>query len=143
MLRYRLVVGIRYQELSKKLQLDPHLTLEKTKKTIRQKKLLENNTTYCKEMILRSLLWKKSDMESSTGSHPDQIRPQYVQRDNNSKCMNRLDNSLCTRCGCSKHYRGEMWPASSARCQRCVTRGHYIAQCFSRKVFASTIVCLY
>ena len=65
-------MGIRHQELSKKLQLDPHLTLEKTKKTIRQKKLLENNTISCKEMIVRSLLWKKSDMESSTGSHPDQ-----------------------------------------------------------------------
>ena len=50
----------------------PNLTLEKTKKTIRQKKLLENNTTSCKEMIVRSLLWKKSDMESSTGGHPDQ-----------------------------------------------------------------------
>ena len=72
MLRDRLVMGIRHQELSKKLQLDPDSTLEKTKKTIRQKKLLENNTTSFKEMILRSLLWKKSDMESSTGSHPDQ-----------------------------------------------------------------------
>ena len=35
LVRDRLVVGIRDQELSKKLQLDPDLTLEKTKKTIR------------------------------------------------------------------------------------------------------------
>ena len=34
LLRDRLVVGIRDQKLSKKLQLDPDLTLEKTKKTI-------------------------------------------------------------------------------------------------------------
>ena len=57
--------------------------------------------------------------------------------DTNSKCMNSADNSLCTRCGCSKHYRGEMCPASSARCQRCDKRGHYSAQCFSRKASAS------
>ena len=37
-LRGRLVVAMRDQELSKKLQLDPDLTLEKTKKTIRVKK---------------------------------------------------------------------------------------------------------
>ena len=36
MLRDWLVVGIRHQILSKKLQLDPDLNLKKTKKTIRQ-----------------------------------------------------------------------------------------------------------
>ena len=61
----------------------------------------------------------------------------YIQRDTNSKCMNRADNSLCTRCGCSKHYRMEMCPASSARCHKCDKRGHYSAQCFSRKASAS------
>ena len=41
MFRDRLVVGIRDQELSEKLQLDSELTLEKAKKTIRQKEAVK------------------------------------------------------------------------------------------------------
>ena len=41
LLRDSLIVGIRDQELSKKLQFDTDLTLEKTKKTIRQKEAVK------------------------------------------------------------------------------------------------------
>ena len=41
LLRDRLVVGIRDQELSKELQFDPDLALKKTKKTIRPKKAVK------------------------------------------------------------------------------------------------------
>ena len=138
LLRDRLDVGIRDQELSKKLQLDPDLTLEKTKKTIRQKEavkeqhyILQGNDAW--EPTLEEVrygMWHRKPPRP-------EVRPQYIQRDTNSKCMNRADNSLCKRCGCSKHYRGEMCPASSARCHRCDKRGHYSAQCFSRKASAS------
>ena len=73
-------MGIRDQELSKKLQLDPDLTLEKTKKTIRQKEAVKEQHYILQEMILRSLLWKKSDMESGTGSHPDQRSDHTIYR---------------------------------------------------------------
>ena len=53
LLRDELVVGFRDQELSKKLQLDPDLILEKTKKIIRQMKLSKNDTIFCKGMILK------------------------------------------------------------------------------------------
>ena len=124
--------------MSKKLQLDPDLTLEKTKKTIRQKKSCQR-TTY----ILQGNDTKEPTPEEvrcgkwyRKPPRPE-VRPQYIQRDTNSKCMNRADNSLCTRCGYSKHYRGEMCPASNVRCHRCDKRGHYSARCFSRKASAS------
>ena len=106
-------MGIRDQELSKKLQLDPDLTLEKTKNTIRQKEavkeqqyILQGNDT--KEPSLEEVRYGKWHRKPPR----PEVRPQYMQRDTNSKCMNRADNSLCTR-------------------------GHYSAQCFSRKASAS------
>ena len=51
MIRDRLVVGIRDTSLSGRLQIDPELTLEKAKKTVRQKEavteqqLLKGDTT--------------------------------------------------------------------------------------------------
>ena len=64
LLRDRLFVGIRDQELSNKLQLDPDLTLEKTKKTIRQKEavkeqryILQGNDT--KEPFLEEVRYGK------------------------------------------------------------------------------------
>ena len=104
LLRDRLVVGIRDQELSKKLQLDLDLTLEKTKKTIRQKEvvkehhhILQGNDT--KEPTLEEVRYGKWHRKPPR----PEVRPQYMQRDTNNKCMNRPDSSLCTRCGCSKH----------------------------------------
>ena len=44
MLRDRLVVGIRDQELSKELQMDADLTLEAAKKKIRQKEAVHEQT---------------------------------------------------------------------------------------------------
>ena len=135
LLRDRLVVGIRDQELSKKLQLDPDLTLEKTKKTIRQKEavkeqhyILQGNDT--KDPTLEEVRYGKWHRKPPR----PEVRPQYIQGDTYSKCMNRADNSLCTRCGCSKHYRGEMWSASSARCHRCDKRGHYSALLFKESL---------
>ena len=138
LLRDRMVVGIRDRELSKKLQLDPDLTLEKTKKTIRQKEAVKEQHynlqgNDIKEPSLEEVRYGKWHRKPPR----PEVRPQYIYRDTNSKCMNRADNSLCTRCGCSKHYRGEICPASSASCHRCDKRGHYSAQCFSRKASAS------
>ena len=84
LLRDRLVVGIRDQELSKKLQLDQDLTLEKTKKTIRQKAvkeqhyILQGNDT--KEPSLEEARYGKWHRKPPT----PEVRPQYIQRDTNS-----------------------------------------------------------
>ena len=79
LLRNRLVVGIRDQELSKKLQLDPDLTLEKTK-TIRQKEavkeqhyILQGNDT--KEPSLEEIRYGKWHRKSPR----PEVRPQYIQ----------------------------------------------------------------
>ena len=72
LLRDRLVVGISDQELSKKLQLDADLTLEKTKKTIRLKEalieqhyILQGNDT--KEPFYgRNKMWKVAQEATQT-----------------------------------------------------------------------------
>ena len=71
LLRDRLVVGIWDQKLSKKLQLDPDLILEKTKKTIRQKEAVKQQHYILQGNNTKEPSWKKSEMESGRGSHPD------------------------------------------------------------------------
>ena len=136
LLRDRLVVGIRDQELSKKLQLDPDLTLEKTKKTIRQKEavkeqhyILQGNDT--KEPTLEEVRYGKCHRKSPR----PEVRKQYIQRDTNSKCMNRQIThyvqgvaAQSTTVGkCAQHQVQDTTD---------VTKGVIIsAQCFSRKVY--------
>ena len=52
LIRDRLVVGIQNSQLSKSLQLDPDLTLEKAKKKIQQHKQYKNKLKRLRESVL-------------------------------------------------------------------------------------------
>ena len=131
MLRNRLVVGIKDQELSEKLQLDPDLTLEKAKKIIQPKEAVKEqhhqlNGDRKKDSSLeevKQLCWQK--------------KPQSRARDKrggaSGKHKGSLPDTMCTRCGKHKHYRGEKCPAADAVCHRCNKKGHFGAQCFTKK----------
>ena len=82
MIRDRLVVGIRNQWLSEKMQLNPDLNLEKAKKMARQEVIRDQSRMLKKEE------GATVDTVSSRGPFPFKQRPKRVS-----------DKKRCTRCG--------------------------------------------
>ena len=114
MMRDRLVVGIRDEALSEKLQLDPELTLEKAKKMIRQREAVHEQLQTLKE-------------------EPDKAMDAMSAGPGNSRRQKNGQQRQCMRCGKGQHPR-DRCPAKEALCHRCQRKGHYSAQCRSRTV---------
>ena len=129
MLRDRLVVGIRDSTMSEKLQMDPELTLEKAKKTIRQREAVHEQ---------QQELHMQKDESSAEAMHrgcPTNYRRQrHVQRTGGRSSQRNTDLARkCMRCGKDSHPR-EQCPARDAECHRCKKKGHYEAQCRTKSV---------
>lgn len=127
LIRDRLVVGIRDTVLSKRLQLDADLTLEKAKKAVRQKEVVHEH-----QQVLR-------EGESRTNPiHVDAVRTR--QRHRQRSVLGKRDvtsftkaKKHCTRCGGNLHQR-ESCPARDAVCHNCQKKGHYSSQCFAKNI---------
>ena len=121
MIRDRLVVGIRDEAMSRKLQLDPDLTLETAKKKIRQEKAVREQQQSLKE----------TDMVGIEEINRYQAR----WKDQTSKIRGdqRPQGRQCTRCGRSNHPK-DRCPAKDVSCHRCGRKGHYSNQCYSRRL---------
>ena len=130
MIRDRLVVGIRDTGLSEKLQLDADLTLDKAKKSIRQREAVREQ-----QGILGGADDRKVDSLRKGKGHEGQPRRQ---RHSEEKRMSSLKH--CTRCGKEQHAR-DRCPAKDAVCHNCQKKGHYSSQCRSkvRKVDESNL----
>eukprot|EP00731_Ephydatia_muelleri_P032566 Em0024g110a len=105
MIRDRLVVGIRDEAMSRKLQLDPDLTLETAKKKIRQEKAVREQQQSLKE----------TDMVGIEEINRYQAR----WKDQTSKIRGdqRPQGRQCTRCGRSNHPK-DRCPAKDVSCHR-------------------------
>jgi len=141
MLRDRLVVGMRDSALVEHLQLDSELTLEKTKKAMRQKEAVKEQN-------------QQLQSESGSGVSPtDAIKTGQTRTENGRRRDRGQDNSgrpwkphtwrsanatdtavksKCTRCGKGPHPAGGRCPASTATCHRCKRKGHFQSQCFTK-----------
>ena len=100
MIRDRLVVGIRDSSLSEKLQLDPPLTLEKAKKTIRQseavheqQKMLKGNSKPTAEYNLDAMQHRQQSNRSrhNQGQRRDPHPPEI----NDEKQLHALERDTC------------------------------------------------
>ena len=125
MLRDRLVVRIRDQSLSEKLQMDSDLTLEKAKKQIGQREAVHE---------------QQQELKGDEPSSADAVQRggrRYYKRQRQSGVRNapRKIPSVkkCMRCGKESHPR-EQCPAKDAECHRCKRKGHYEAVCRSKTV---------
>ena len=111
------MIGITDKALSRTLQLDPELTLEKVTKRVRQTEAVQQQqqsalkeTSSCKELVEVAALSKKTEEDSGSS----------------------VSNVDCSRCG-RKHRRGKC-PAFNAVCYRCHKRGHFQSCCKSRSI---------
>ena len=136
MLRDRLVVGIRDAALSQKLQMDAELTLEKAKKSIRQKEAVHEQQRElqgdgsAKDPIVvdevRHTRWRGHKTKGGSSYKPQPKRG------------GTRGSQPCMRCGKTRHPTPDKCPALSATCRKCNRKGHYASQCLSKTVAAST-----
>ena len=130
MIRDRLVVGIRDTALSERLQTDAELTLEKAKKTIRQREAVHEQQCLLKGAEPKTL---EAVQHGNYRKQRDGRRPGGKNKPSgwsfNSK-------NKCTRCGKGAHSRDKC-PAKDAKCHRCKKKGHYGAMCFAKSTAAS------
>ena len=121
MLKDRLVVGIRDRAMSKR---NPELTLEKAKKTVRQREAvqeqqqeLQKDESPSAEAVQRGCYSDRCWW--NTGGRSSQRKTDLT-----GKCM---------RCGKESHPR-EQCPARDAECHRCKKKGHYGALCKTKTI---------
>ena len=131
MIRDRLVVGIRDSALSEKLQLDADLTLEKAKKSIRQREAVHEQ---------QQTLKGAENAATPTGSVNAIInkRPQFRRNprrrsDGQKPAKQPSTGEKCGRCGRERHSRDKC-PAKDAQCHNCRRTGHYSAMCRQKSV---------
>ena len=125
MLRDRIVVGIRDQALSQRMQMDPELTLEKAKTTcqkeaVREQQLMLESTTKTTTSV--DQVQRSHQKDKRTQSHsfkPPPARPP--------------SSKLCMRCGRGPHPRHQC-PAKDVQCHKCKHKGHFAVQCHSKSV---------
>ena len=127
MIRDRIVVGIRDQALSERLQTVADLTLEKAKTLVRQREAVHEqqlalNGSTKMDRSLDSV--QKRTLNSKGRSQPQRKVPISTLQHPATKC---------SRCGRRPHPRHQC-PARDSECHKCHKRGHYSAQCFSKSV---------
>ena len=135
MLRDRLIVGIRDKGLSEKLQLDTDLTLEKAKKTIRQKEAVRAQSQQLSTQARAQLV---EDVTQRAPRRPH--RPRRSRGGANAQPRGAPGPDKCMRCGRRKHQGAEKCPARNAICYNCRKKGHLKAYCFSKPSVVSAVV---
>ena len=133
MIRDRIVVGIRDQAQSERLQMDAGLTLEKAKTLVRQREAVHEQQILLKhgQKDDKSIDFLRQGVPSK-GKAPPRNRSQAPAR------KPRQTQSKCSRCGKGPHTRQQS-PARDAECHNCKRKGHYSAQCFHKAVAEVTI----
>ena len=121
MIRNRIIVGIRDQSQSARLQIDPELTLEKAKTLVRQCEAVQEQ---------QSLLQHGQKVDKSIDSlhRTPQFRGKGSQRRRPPVTARQPQPSQgkCTRCGRGPHSR-QQCPARDAECHTCKKKGGTIA----------------
>jgi transposase InsO family protein len=133
LIRDRVVVGIRDTVLSQRLQMEPDLTLEKAKKSIRQRDAVREQ-----QGILHKTDTPQQSLDAMSKRKPHQTsqwkqggKPSHYRT--NSNPQKTSDSKKCSRCGKGPHPRSTC-PAKDVTCHRCQKKGHYSSQCFSKRV---------
>ena len=134
MIRDRLVVGIRDNALSQRLQMDSELTLEKAKRQIRQREVVQEQQTILHQgepTGEQTVSYVKASKFRSHGKNTAGKRQHQQQKPSQPTTKNPAGK--CRRCGNSAHPRN-LCPAKEAVCHACKKKGHFSRQCLSKGV---------
>ena len=116
-IRDRLVVGIQDMFLSERMQMDADLTLEKTKKLVRQREAVKEHKELLgdidKQPMVEQIRHKYFGRSSTVTTHPNQ-------KNKNTQSQ----QAKCKRCGNKPHPHSKC-PAKDSVCHRCKRKGHY------------------
>ena len=142
-LRDRIVVGIRDQALSERLQCDAELTLEKVKRSTRQREAVKEQHKHLQgdgskdhpvviEQVRNGAKSGTAGGKSgTTGGKSQASRHQFG--GGRSKSATPPARHQCKRCG-RYHAKKAHCPARQARCSKCNRKGHFGARCFSKTI---------
>jgi hypothetical protein len=119
------VVEIWDKALSKRLQLDPDLTLESAKRRVRQREAVHEQQT-----VLQKPVAIKEEKSLDAVKHFSK-RPQ---RKSHVPATHRSER--CTRCGRMQHKRNQC-PARESTCYKCNKKGHFASVYRTKKDVAS------
>ena len=117
LIRDRLVVGIKDVTLSERLQMDEALTLDKAKKSVRQREAVKEQQSFLKREET-SLDYVKSK-DNSSRPHKRTQQPPPANK--------------CIRCGKGRHTR-QNCPARDSTCYKCGKQGHFSTVCLSKTI---------
>ena len=127
MIRDRIVVGLRDARLSKKLQLDPELTLEKAVTQVRQAEAVKQQ-----QLLVRGATVHHKQPDTHVGAVRKRrpTRPKQQRSDKGEK----TPKTTCGWCGKAPSHEKQQCPAKDAVCHKCSKRGHFMKVCRSAKV---------
>jgi len=123
LIRDRLVVGIRDNALSERLQMEPDLSLDKAKRLIRQREAVKEQ-----QEALRNPSKGDGLLNAVARQAPRRKLPAIPIAPTNPHT-----SMKCRRCGKGSHPR-HLCPAKEAQCFRCNRKGHFSSQCMSTTV---------
>ena len=119
----RLVVGIHDLSLSERLQLEPDLTLDKTKRLIRQWEAVKSQ----QDILQKPKVKEELPLEAVRQKPVRRKLPALPQTSARPPPKN------CRKCGSATHPK-QSCPARDATCFRCNRRGHFSSQCLSNTI---------
>ena len=137
LIRDRIVIGIRDKALSRRLQLDADLTLEKAMRLVRQneavgeqQKVLQGNLEYKKESLVRQ-------NETVGGQQKESAESVDLDKVGVSSKHRGGEKRKCSRCG-REHGANGRCPAQNAVCFGCKRKGHFRSMCRSNSISEMT-----
>ena len=132
MIRDRIVVGIRDNKLSQKMQLEPDLTLKKAIDLARQCESVKKQ-----QPTVRGQDTEQMAVEAIRKRHGRQQSKNPISPSTNP-ALNHIHS--CTRCGQSPKHDKRSCPAKDSVCHRCHKKGHFKAVCRSKREVREVLV---
>lgn len=121
------IIGLKDENLSKSLQRDRTMTLEKARTTVRQFEMVtEQNKIIREDNALVDAVTSKWKIKNNQNK--------FEKKEDNGEKTNFASSSSCPKCGSSPFHQFYKCPANNQNCLNCKQRGHYSKCCRNKKV---------